>query len=99
MRRGELWSYVRPSTPDTRRTVVLLSGDGVNRSSRPWILGIEVRRTDPGDLVGVPIGDGRFAYVGDLSGLYRSWFGRREGILDTTTLTLIDNALRAALDL
>ncbi len=40
-----------------------------------------------------------FAYAGDLSKLYRAWTGDRIGELDTTTLTRLDGALRAALDL
>lgn len=99
MRRGELWSYVQPATPDTPRTVLLLSSDAINGSSRPWVLGVEIRRSDPGDLLAVPIDDGRFAYPGDLRRLYRSWFGRREGVIDTVTVREMDNALRAALEL
>ena len=99
MRRGELRTYVRPSTPDTRRTVVLLSSDGIHDSSRPWVLGVELRGRDPGDLLAVPVGDGRFAYAGDLTRVYRSWVGERLGVLDATALTRLDGAVRAALDL
>lgn len=38
--------YVRPSTPDQRRTVVITSSDGINNSPRPWLLGIELRERD-----------------------------------------------------
>ncbi|WP_433788122.1 hypothetical protein ACQPX6_15090 [Actinomycetospora sp. CA-101289] len=99
MRRGELRAYVRPSTPDHRRTVVLLSSDGINDSPRPWLLGIELRDQDPGDLLAVPLRDGRIAYAGDLTRLYRAWVGERVGALDATTLTRLEGALRAALDL
>ncbi len=99
MRRGELRAYMRPSTPDAGRTVVLLSSDGINDSSRPWLLGIELRDRDPGDLLAIPAGDDRFAYAGDLNRLYRAWVGERVGVLDATTLTRLDGALRAALDL
>jgi hypothetical protein len=99
VRRGELRSYTRPSTPDRDRTVVLLSSDGINDSPRPWVLGIELRERDPGDLLAIPIGDDRFAYAGDLTRLYRAWVGRRLGVLDRTTLGRLDGALRAALDL
>jgi len=99
VRRGELRAYVRPSTPDQRRTVVLLSSDGINDSPRPWLLGIELRDTDPGDILAVPIGDGRIAYAGDLTRLYRAWVGERVGALDRTRLSRLDGALRAALDL
>lgn len=99
MRRGELHRYVRPSSPDVGRTVVVLSSDGINESPRPWLLGIELRSRDPGDLLAIPVGESRFAYAGDLARLYRAWVGERTGVLDTTTLTRLDVALRAALDL
>ena len=99
MRRGELRAYARPSTPDVRRTVVLLSSDGINDSPRPWLLGVELRDTDPGDILAVPLRDGRFAYAGDVTRLYRAWVGERRGELDAVTLTRLDGALRAALDL
>jgi mRNA interferase MazF len=42
-----------------RRTVLLLSSDGINDSPRPWLLGIELRDTDPGDILAVPVEGGR----------------------------------------
>ena len=99
MRRGELRGYVRPSTPEQPRVVVLLSSDGINDSPRPWLLGIELRRRDPGDLLAVPIADRGWAYAGDLTRLYRAWVGPRLGVLAPGTLTQLDNAVRAALDL
>ena len=50
MRRGEIRRYTRPSSPDIRRAVVLLSSDGINDSPRPWLLGIELRAQDPAEL-------------------------------------------------
>lgn len=64
-----------------------------------WVLGLELRDTDPGDILAVPLGDGRFAYAGDLNRLYRAWVGERMGALDVTTLIRLDGAVRAALDL
>lgn len=81
------------------RTVVLLASDGIHDSARPWVLGLELRDTDPGDILAVPLGDGRFAYAGDLNRLYRAWVGERMGALDVTTLIRLDGAVRAALDL
>ena len=98
MRRGELRTYTRPSTPEQRRVVVLVSSDGVNDSPRPWLLGIELRDRDPGDLLTVSVGD-RFAYAGDVNRLYRAWVGERVGVLDPVTSGRLDGALRAALDL
>lgn len=99
VRRGELRGYTRPSTPDQPRTVVILSSDGINDSPRPWLLGVELRDRDPGDLLAIPIGDHRWAYAGDLSRLYRAWIGSGMGELDATTVSRLDGALRAALDL
>jgi hypothetical protein len=70
VRRGELRGYTRPSTPDQVRTVVILSSDGINDSPRPWLLEIELRDRDPGDLLAIPVADRGWAYAGDLSRLY-----------------------------
>lgn len=99
MRRGELYTYARPSTPTNRRTVLILSGNDTIRPSRPWVLGLELRADDPEDLLAVPVGDGRFAYVGDLGRLFRAWCGSRVGRLDALTLARVDTALQVALDL
>lgn len=99
VRRGELRSYVRPSTPEQVRTVVILSSDGINDSPRPWLLGIELRDSDPGDLLAIPVGDCGWAYAGDLSRLYRAWLGQRLDEIHPTVLARLDGALRAALDL
>lgn len=98
MRRGELRTYVRPSTPTRQRAVVIVSSDGINESSRPWLLGIELRDRDPGDILAIPVA-GRWAYAGDLTKLYRAWTGERLGELDPATLARLNGALQAALDL
>lgn len=99
MRRGEVRSYTRPSAPEAPRPVVLLSSDGINDSARPWVLGIEIRDRDPGDLLAIPVQARGWAYAGDLTRLYRAWIGKADGALDATTLSRLDGALRAALDL
>jgi hypothetical protein len=99
VRRGELRDYTRPSTPEQQRRVVILSSDGINDSTRPWLLGIELRDRDPGDILAIPVADHGWAYAGDLSRLYRAWVGARTGVADPTTLSRLDEALRAALDL
>ena len=60
-------------------------GRGVNDSPRPWLLGIELRDRDPGDILAIPVTDHGWAYAGDLSRLYRAWTGQRVGQLDLTT--------------
>lgn len=99
MRRGELRGYTRPSTPGTQRVVAIMSSDGINDSPRPWLLGIELRDRDPGDILAVPVADHGWAYAGEISKLYRSWIGPGVGRLDNMTMARLDAALRAALDL
>ncbi len=50
-------------------------------------------------MLAIPVGDGRFAYAGDVNRLYRAWIGERAGVLDATTVARLDGALRAVLDL
>ncbi len=99
MRRGELRRYVRPSTPEQLRTIAIISSDGVNESSRPWLLGVELRERDPGDILAIPVSGHGWAYAGDLRRLYRAWIGEPVGQLDATTMSRLEGALRAALDL
>ena len=63
------------------------------------MLGLELRGDARKDLLAVPVGDGRFAYAGDLGRLYRAWLGDRTGRLDALTLARVDTVLRVALDL
>lgn len=99
MRRGDLRRYVRPSSPDVSRIVVILSSDSVNNSDRPWALGMELQRRDPRDLLAIPVAGHGWAYVGDLTRLYRAWMGEHVGQLDTFTLTRLTEVVQAALDL
>lgn len=99
MRRGDLHRYVRPSSPETPRIVVILSSDSVNNSPRPWMLGMELQQRDPDDILAIPVAGHGWAYVRDLTRLYRAWLGERVGHIDDLTLTRITNAIQAALDL
>ncbi len=99
MRRGELRRYVRPSTPEATRIVVILSSDSLSNSPRPWVLGMELLPRDPGDILAVPVPDHGWAYVRDLTRLYRPWIGERVRHLDEFTLARLTSAVQAALDL
>ncbi len=99
MRRGDLRRYVRPSSPDVPRIVVILSGDSVNSSDRSWALGMELQRRDPRDILAIPVATYGWAYVGDLTRLYRAWMGEQVGQLDAFTLTRLTEVVQAALDL
>lgn len=76
-----------------------MSSDGINDSSRLWLSGIELRERDPGDTLAVPLVAHGWAYAGDLSKLYRTWIGDPVDELDPMTLSGLDGAIRAALDL
>jgi mRNA-degrading endonuclease toxin of MazEF toxin-antitoxin module len=99
VQRGELRRYVRPSSPDVPRIVVILSSDSLNSSPRPWLLGMELQQRDPGDILAIPVSGHGWAYVRDLTRLYRAWIGERVGQLDELTLTRVTSAIQAALDL
>ncbi|MGH3672826.1 MAG: hypothetical protein ACRDSH_19715 [Pseudonocardiaceae bacterium] len=99
MRRGELRRYVRPSSPEIPRIVVILSSDSLNSSPRAWLLGMELQKRDPGDLLAIPVAGHGWAYVRDLTRLYRAWIGEYVGHLDALTLTRLTSTIQAALDL
>ena len=99
MRRGDLRRYVRPSSPEVPRLVVILSSDSLNSSDRPWVLGMEVQQRDPGDILAIPVAGYGWAYVRDLTRLYRAWIGERVDQLDELTVMRITGAIQAALDL
>jgi hypothetical protein len=99
VRRGELRRYVRPSTPDRTRLVVIVSADTINQSPRPWLFGVELRHNDPGDLLAIPVANYGWAYPRDLQRLYRSWVGDHVTDLDTLTLDRLTTALQLTLGL
>lgn len=99
MRRGDLCRYVRPSSPEIPRIVVILSSNNVNSSDRPWALGMELQQRDPGDILAIPVAGYGWAYVRDLTRLYRAWTGAPVGQLDELTLTRLTEVVQAALDL
>lgn len=99
VRRGDLRRYVRPSTPEVQRIVVILSSDSLNSSPRSWTLGMELKQRDPGDILAIPVAGHGWAYVRDLTRLYRAWTGERIGQLDELTLARLTGAVQAALDL
>lgn len=99
MRRGDLRRYVRPSSPEVPRIVVILSSDSVNSSLRPWVLGMELQQRDPGDILAIPVTGYGWAYVRDLTRLYRAWIGKHVGQLDELTLARITSAVQVALEL
>lgn len=98
MIRGELWRYAPKGSPRAR-TIVIVSADGVNQSSRPWVYGLDVVDDDPGDILAVHLGDGRWISGTSLSRLWREWLVERLGTIDGETEGSIDGMLRGALDL
>ena len=79
--------------------VVIVSSDGINQSSRPWLLGAPISQEDPQDILAVPIEGHGWVSAANLSRFYRGWLRERLGELDSSTLERLTGALRAALDL
>ena len=98
VRRGELYTYEPPGSP-RQQLVVIVSSDGLNDSSRPWMLGVPVRPDDPQDILAVPIEGHGWADVASLTRFYRRWLAKRVDALDPSVVDRLDTALRAALDL
>jgi mRNA interferase MazF len=98
VRRGELYTYEPQGSP-RQQLVVIVSSDGVNDSTRPWLLGVPVRADDPEDILAVPIDHHGWADVASLTRFYRRWLAKRVDALDPALVDRIDSALRAALDL
>ena len=99
MRRGELRRYIRPGSPDVPRTALILSSDSINTSTRSWMLGMELRQRDPGDILAIPVPGHGWAYVRDLTRLYRAWTGDKLGEVDQLTMGRLASTVQAALDL
>ncbi len=78
---------------------MILSSNSLNSSPRPWALGLELQERDPGDILAIPVAGYGWAYVRDLTRLYRAWTGERVGQLDELTLARLAGAVQAALDL
>ena len=59
---------------------------------------MELQQRDPGDILAIPVARYGWAYVRDLTRLYRAWTGERLGQLDELTLARLTSAVQAALD-
>ena len=98
MRRGELWSY-HPHGSTRHRTVALISSDGINESSRQWLIAAEVMDQDPHDILAVTVPDRGWIHAGNIGRIYRGWLAEYFDTMDTEVLDRVDTALRAAMDL
>lgn len=98
MIRGELWHYEPKGSP-RHRTVLIVSANGVNASTRRWVYGLEVIDQDPEDILAVRLGDGRWVDGTSLSRLWRGWLTEQLSAIDAQTLDSVDAMLRGALDL
>jgi hypothetical protein len=96
--RGEVWSYVPQGSP-RQPLVVIVSSDGINQSTRTWLLGAPIAPDDPQDILAVPVGGDGWASAGNVTRLYRGWLRECVGVLDAPTLEQLGSALRAAFDL
>ncbi|WP_225725965.1 MULTISPECIES: hypothetical protein [unclassified Nocardia] len=98
MRRGEIWTY-HPHGSARRRTIVLISSDGINVSPRPWLIAAEVVDADPQDILAVSVDRYGWLHAGNIGRIYRGWLAERIDAVDPETLDRLDTALRAAMDL
>jgi hypothetical protein len=96
--RGEIWSYVPQGSPRHLR-VVIVSSDGINQSTRSWLLGAPIAVDDPRDILASPVPGHGWVSAGNLGRYYRGWLTERLGALDPPSIEQLDSALRAALDL
>jgi hypothetical protein len=96
--RGEVWRYAPEGSPRVR-TILIVSADGINRSSRRWVYGLDIVDDDPEDMLAVRLVDGRWISGTSLSRLWRDWLVERLGAIDGETEGSIDGMLRGALDL
>lgn len=99
MRRGELWTYHPQGSPRRRRTVVLISSDGINESPRPWLIAAEVVDEDPQDILAVAVPRYGWLHAGNIGRIYRGWLAERVDEMETDAMERLDRALRAAMDL
>ncbi|MFE7796769.1 MULTISPECIES: hypothetical protein [unclassified Nocardia] len=99
MRRGELWTYYPHGSPPRRRTVVLISSDGINESTRQWLIAAEILDQDPQDILAVPVSRHGWVHAGNIGRIYRGWLAERVDEMETEELERLDTALRAAMDL
>jgi mRNA interferase MazF len=79
--------------------VVIVSSDGINQSTRSWLLGAPIAVDDPQDILALPVEGHGWVSAGNLGRFYRGWLSERLGELDRTSAEQLDSALRAALDL
>src|ERR1044071_4982576 len=103
-RRGEVWRYrpalARPdgqAPPDLR---LIVSVDALaHDDALPVVLAVAVLPHDPGGLLAVAIGPGQWGSAVTLAPARKSSLAERLHVLDPDTMTRVDAALRAALDL
>jgi mRNA interferase MazF len=98
VQRGEVWSYVPEGSP-RHLLVAIVSSDGINQSTRTWLIGAPVAVDDPQDILAVPVPDHGWVSAGNVGRFYRGWLRERVGELDAEAMDQLDSALRAALDL
>jgi hypothetical protein len=98
LNRGDLWRYEPKGSP-RQRTILIISADGVNASTRRWVYGLDIVEQDPEDILAVRLVDGRWVNGTSLTRLWRDWLTQRQGAIDTNTQDAVDAMLRGALDL
>lgn len=96
--RGDVWQYAPQGSPRIS-SVVIVSSDGINSSSRVWLLAVPVTTDSPRDILGVEIPGHGWVHAGVIIRTYRPWLTERLGRLSLAAAEALDGALRSALDL
>jgi mRNA interferase MazF len=78
---------------------VIVSSDGINQSTRTWLLGAPISSEDPQDVLAVQVKGYGWVSAGNVTCLYRGWLCERGGEFDAPTAEQLNSTLRAAFGL
>ncbi|MGI8648597.1 MAG: hypothetical protein DLM55_11555 [Acidimicrobiales bacterium] len=98
MKRGEIWSYVPQGSP-RKRTVLIVSANGVNDSTRRWFYAVEIVDSDPQDILSVRMSTQSWISGTSLTRVLRDWLTEPVGSVSEDIMDAVAAALRAALSL
>jgi mRNA interferase MazF len=98
VRRGEIWRYTGKTLRD-ERLVLVVSGQGVNDSTRSSVIGLDIVESDPLDVLGVPVPGHGWVLAWQPVRFFKRWLAGPVDEVDADTLEHVAVALSAALDL
>lgn len=98
MIRGEVWRYTG-KTMKVERLILIVSGQGVNASTRTSVIGLDIVEDDPGDVLAVRIPGHGWVCAWQPVRFFKRWLSGPVDQVDANTLDQVAIALSAALDL